>query len=111
MTPEGNKALSDIVVGDDIMSVDGFVKVESIEPTGEAKRVYELIVTGANMFYANGILAEGLTQEDLKEPSKEDSENTLSAYSKAELQAMLDARGIAYDKRATKPQLIDLLKE
>ena len=38
--------------------------ITSIVETGRKEKVYELELTGDNMFYANGILAEGLTEAD-----------------------------------------------
>ncbi len=66
LTEKGKKQLSDLNEHDLIMTVHGFDPVIAIEKTGETATVYELELTGNNMFYANGILAEGLTEEDKK---------------------------------------------
>lgn len=64
MTPDGNKPLSELSEGDSVMTVNGFELITSIIETDRKERVYELELTGDNMFYANGILAEGLTEAD-----------------------------------------------
>lgn len=64
MTPDGNKSLSELSEGDSVMTVNGFELITSIIETDRKERVYELELTGDNMFYANGILAEGLTEAD-----------------------------------------------
>lgn len=64
MTPDGNKPLSELSEGDSVMTVNGFEPITSIVETGRKEKVYELELTGDNMFYANGILAEGLTEAD-----------------------------------------------
>lgn len=64
MTPGGNKPLSELSEGESVMTVNGFELITSIVETGRKEKVYELELTGDNMFYANGILAEGLTEAD-----------------------------------------------
>ena len=64
MTPDGNKSLSELSEGDSVMTVNGFEPITAIIATGRKEKVYELELTGDNMFYANGILAEGLTEAD-----------------------------------------------
>lgn len=64
MTPDGNKPLSELSDGDSVMTVNGFEPITAIIATGRKEKVYELELTGDNMFYANGILAEGLTEAD-----------------------------------------------
>jgi hypothetical protein len=64
MTPDGNKHLSELSDGDSVMTVNGFEPITAIIATGKKEKVYELELTGDNMFYANGILAEGLTEAD-----------------------------------------------
>lgn len=64
MTPDGNKSLTELSEGDSVMTVNGFEPITSIVETGRKEKVYELELTGDNMFYANGILAEGLTEAD-----------------------------------------------
>ena len=109
-TPEGNKPLTDIHVGDEIMTVDGYERVKAITPTGTVKRVYELIVTGSNMFYANGILAEGLTHEEVQSVEGI-TEKPLEDYTKVELQALAKEKGVTYTPRTSKKELIALLEE
>lgn len=64
MTPDGNKHLSELSDGDSVMTANGFEPITAIIATGKKEKVYELELTGDNMFYANGILAEGLTEAD-----------------------------------------------
>lgn len=64
MTPDGKKPLTKLSEGDSVMTVNGFEPITSIVETGRKEKVYELELTGDNMFYANGILAEGLTEAD-----------------------------------------------
>lgn len=64
MTPDGNKPLSELSEGESVMTVNGFESITAIIATGKKEKVYELELTGDNMFYANGILAEGLTEAD-----------------------------------------------
>ena len=64
MTPDGNKPLSELSEGDNVMTANGFEPITAIIATGRKEKVYELELTGDNMFYANGILAEGLTEAD-----------------------------------------------
>lgn len=64
MTPDGNKSLTELSEGDSVMTVNGFEPITAIIATGRKEKVYELELTGDNMFYANGILAECLTEAD-----------------------------------------------
>lgn len=64
MTPDGNKPLSELSEGESVMTVNGFESITAIIATDKKEKVYELELTGDNMFYANGILAEGLTEAD-----------------------------------------------
>jgi len=64
MTPDGKKPLTELSEGDSVMTVNGFEPITGIIATGRKEKVYELELTGDNMFYANGILAEGLTEAD-----------------------------------------------
>lgn len=73
MTPDGNKPLTELSEGDSVMTVNGFEPITSIVETGRKEKVYELELTGDNMFYANGILAEGLTEAD-KTANEQDEE-------------------------------------
>lgn len=64
MTPDGKKPLTELSECDSVMTVNGFEPITAIIATGRKEKVYELELTGDNMFYANGILAEGLTEAD-----------------------------------------------
>lgn len=64
MTPDRKKPLTELSEGESVMTVNGFELITSIVETGRKEKVYELELTGDNMFYANGILAEGLTEAD-----------------------------------------------
>lgn len=64
MTPDGKKPLTELSEGESVMTVNGFEPITSIVETDRKEKVYELELTGDNMFYANGILAEGLTEAD-----------------------------------------------
>lgn len=64
MTPDGKKPLTELSEGESVMTVNGFEPITAIIATGKKEKVYELELTGDNMFYANGILAEGLTEAD-----------------------------------------------
>ena len=90
MTPDGNKPLSELSEGDSVMTVNGFEPITAIIATGRKEKVYELELTGDNMFYANGILAEGLTEADktVNEPDGDiipaEAVNVVSAEQKTE---------------------------
>lgn len=64
LTPDGKKPLTELSEGESVMTVNGFEPITAIIATGRREKVYELELTGDNMFYANGILAEGLTEAD-----------------------------------------------
>jgi hypothetical protein len=64
LTPNGKKPLTELSEGESVMTVNGFEPITSIVETSRKEKVYELELTGDNMFYANGILAEGLTEAD-----------------------------------------------
>lgn len=66
LTPNGLKLVEALEIGEPIMTVHGYQPVTVCEPTGETKHVYELQCTGDNMFYANGIMAEGINEDELK---------------------------------------------
>lgn len=67
LTPEGLKLASELVVGETVvMTVNGYEPVTVSEPTGNTEQVFELQCTGDNLFYANGIMAEGINEEELK---------------------------------------------
>lgn len=48
------------------MTVHGYQPVTQCEPTGKTEQVYELQCTGDNLFYANGIMAEGINEDELQ---------------------------------------------
>lgn len=66
LTNDGLKLVSEVEVGEPIMTVHGWQKITSKEDTGITEAVYELECDGDNLFYANGILAEGISQEELQ---------------------------------------------
>ena len=78
LTPEGLKLVSELVVGDAIMTVNSYEPVTFSQATGKTEQVFELQCTGDNLFYANGIMAEGINEEELKAiaDEKKQSENT-----------------------------------
>ena len=78
LTPEGLKLVSELVVGDAIMTVNSYEPVTFSQATGKIEQVFELQCTGDNLFYANGIMAEGINEEELKAIAdvKKQSENT-----------------------------------
>ena len=90
MTPDGKKSLTELSEGDSVMTVNGFEPITAIIATGRKEKVYELELTGDNMFYANGILAEGLTEADktANEPDGDiipaEAVNVVSAEQKTE---------------------------
>lgn len=63
-TRNGFKHLYEVAEGVEILTDTGFEPITAIHPTDEYERVYELIVTGSNTFYAQGICVEGLDEED-----------------------------------------------
>ena len=70
LTNDGLKLVSEVEVGEPIMTVHGWQKITSKEDTGITEAVYELECDGDNLFYANGILAEGISQEELQDLSE-----------------------------------------
>lgn len=66
LTPEGLKLVSELVVGDAIMTVNSYEPVTFSQATGKTEQVFELQCTGDNLFYANGIMAEGINETELK---------------------------------------------
>ena len=70
LTNDGLKLVSEVEVGEPIITVHGWQKVTSKEDTGITETVYELECDGDNLFYANGILAEGISQEELQDLSE-----------------------------------------
>lgn len=65
-TRDGWKLLTELVIGDEIMTVHDYDRVTEIVDTGRDDEVYVLECDGDNTFYANGVLAEGLTDADKK---------------------------------------------
>lgn len=74
-TRDGWKLLSELAIGDEIMTVHDYDRVTEILDTGHDDVVYVLECDGANTFYANGVLAEGLTDDDKK--ANEEIEKTV----------------------------------
>ena len=66
LTPEGLKLVEELAIGEPIMTVHGYQVVTVSEPTGNTEQVFELQCTGDNLFYANGIMAEGINEAELK---------------------------------------------
>jgi hypothetical protein len=66
LTPEGLKLVEALEIGEPIMTVHGYQVVTVSEPTGNTEQVFELQCTGDNLFYANGIMAEGINEAELK---------------------------------------------
>lgn len=80
LTPNGLKLVEALEIGEPIMTVHGYQPITVCEPTGETEHVYELQCTGDNLFYANGIMAEGINEDELqaikdKLNSNEDADN------------------------------------
>lgn len=63
-TRDGLKAIDELEEGVEILTDSGFEHIISFS-AGRVVPVYELVCTGSNMFYANGIVAEGFTEEEL----------------------------------------------
>lgn len=78
LTPEGFKLVEELAIGEPIMTVHGYQFVTVCEPTGNTEQVFELQCTGDNLFYANGIMAEGINEAELKAitDAKKTSETT-----------------------------------
>ena len=66
LTVDGLKVVESLVIGEPIMTVHGYQPITVCEPTGETEHVYELQCTGDNLFYANGIMAEGINEDELQ---------------------------------------------
>lgn len=66
VTTTGMKRIADVSTDDCIMTVHGYEPVKSINDTGRTEPTYELEVSGDGCFYANGILAEGFTEEEVR---------------------------------------------
>lgn len=63
-TRDGLKAIDELDEGVEILTDSGFEHVINFS-AGRVVPVYELVCTGSNMFYANGIVVEGFTEEEL----------------------------------------------
>ena len=66
LTADGLKLVETLEIGEPIMTVHGYQPVTQCEPTGKTEQVYELQCTGDNLFYANGIMAEGINEDELQ---------------------------------------------
>ena len=58
VTPEGIKLLAQLKAGDEVITADGIMKIDSIETVGRTI-VYDFATDGANIYYAGGFLVEG----------------------------------------------------
>lgn len=65
VTRSGIHRIEELRPGIEVLTDTGFECIVDIDETGETDTVYELIVTGSNLFYANGICVEGMTEEEL----------------------------------------------
>lgn len=63
-TRDGLKAIDELDEGMEILTDSGFERITNFS-AGRVVPVYELICSGSNMFYANGIVVEGFTEEEL----------------------------------------------
>lgn len=63
-TRDGLKAIDELDEGVEILTDSGFEHIINFS-AGRVVPVYELVCTGSNMFYANGIVVEGFTEEEL----------------------------------------------
>lgn len=66
LTVDGLKLVETLEIGEPIMTVHGYQAVTQCEPTGKTEHVFELQCTGDNLFYANGIMAEGINEAELQ---------------------------------------------
>ena len=66
-TRRGLVAVKDLEDKDDILTDNGFEKLIDVEFKESDVPVYELVVSGSAMFYANGICVEGFTEEERNE--------------------------------------------
>lgn len=65
VTRSGIHRIEELRPGIEVLTDTGFECIVDIDEIGETDTVYELIVTGSNLFYANGICVEGMTEEEL----------------------------------------------
>lgn len=63
-TRRGLVAVKDLEDKDEILTDNGFEKLVNVEFKESDVPVYELVVSGSAMFYANGICVEGFTEEE-----------------------------------------------
>ena len=63
-TRDGLKAIDELDEGMEILTDSGFERITNFS-AGRVVPVYELVCSGSNMFYANGIVVEGFTEEEL----------------------------------------------
>lgn len=63
-TRRGLVAVKDLDDKDEILTDNGFEKLVNVEFKESDVPVYELVVSGSSMFYANGICVEGYTEEE-----------------------------------------------
>lgn len=87
LTVDGLKLVETLEIGEPIMTVHGYQSVTRCEPTGKTEHVFELQCTGDNLFYANGIMAEGINEDELQAIKNEldatdDTEKTTKKTSK-----------------------------
>ena len=80
LTVDGLKLVETLEIGEPIMTVHGYQAVTRCEATGKTEHVFELQCTGDNLFYANGIMAEGINEDELQAiknelNSNEDADN------------------------------------
>lgn len=54
------KSVEDLMIGDKLVHRDGYANVQAIEKEVGESVVYELDVTGENLFWADGFLVEGM---------------------------------------------------
>lgn len=66
-TRRGLVAVKDLEDKDEILTDNGFEKLVNVEFKESDVPVYELVVSGSAMFYANGICVEGFTEEERNE--------------------------------------------
>lgn len=69
--PDGIKTAKELKPGDRIYTVGGYHAITSIGKTGEMAEVYDLELANNGWFYANGVLAESITADELKQEEKE----------------------------------------
>lgn len=63
-TRDGLKSIDELDEGMEVLTDSGFERIVDFK-AGRIVPVYELVCTGSNMFYANGIVVEGFTEEEM----------------------------------------------